>query len=174
MKKIIALVIAFLLVGVINVNAATESELRAKLVQDYTVNGKTVSGKAYAGDIDRYLAKYELSSEDCDFIIAKIDEIVALAQADGAKTFTDLSSSSKSKAVSIVAEISNKTSVKATLTTNGVLTIFENDGKTVFVKIVDADKPRQTGSNYIILGAALVISILGAAYVVKRVVKTNA
>ena len=119
-------------------------------------------------EIERYLSKYELSDADATFIAEKMDEIYELAKADKAETFTDMSSASKTKAVAIVAEISSKTSVKATLTSDGVLTIFESDGKTVFCKVIDKDITKQTGvSNYVLAFAGLA-SVFGVAYIVKK------
>ena len=174
MKKSILALVLVMLLGVVNVNAATESELRDALSKDYTVNGKVVNAKAYLEDIDAYLAKYDISSEDADFIIEKINYILDLAKADKATSFTELSSDSVSKAIAAVAEIKEKTSVKATLTNNGVLTVYESDGKTVFVKIQDADKPRQTGSDNLVIVAASLVTVLGAIYITRKVAKANA
>lgn len=176
MKKrflILTLLVAF--VGLVNVKAATENDLLNKISQEYVVDGEVVKATSYqVNEAKRYLNKYEVSEEDCDFIIAKIDEIYELAKKDKAKSFTELSSSSKAKAVSIVAEISNKTSVKATLTKNGILTIFESDGKTVFAQIIDKDITKQTGSNNILVITLSIVSLFGIVYVAKKAIKTNA
>ena len=170
MKKVfVALFSVMVLFGVLNVKAATESDLLAKIKQGYVVDGETVKATDYqVSEAERYLNKYDVSDEDATFIIEKIDEIYELAKADKAKTFTELSSANKAKVVAIVAEISNKTSVKATLTNNGVLTIYESDGKTVFTKITDNDITKQTGmSNYVLIFASIV-SVFGIAYIVKK------
>ena len=172
-KSIFVFFVAIVLLGVVNVNAATESELRAKLLQEYEINGTVVSAKRYEEDIDRYLNKYEISSADADFIIEKIDYIVNLAKEEKAKTFTDLSSSAVSKAIAAVAEISSKTSVKATLTSNGLLTIYENDNKTVFTKIQDNDKLRKTGSDNFVIVFASCVTVLGTLYITRKVAKAN-
>ena len=176
MKKI--LVTLFTLAtffGIVNVKAMSESDLRTKMANGYVVDETSVKPSEYQlSEIDRYLNKYEVSEEDCDFIASKMDEIYELAKADKAKSFTELSSASKTKAVSIVAEISSKTSVKASLTKNGILTIYESDGKNVFAQIIDKHMVKQTGSNNIIFVALSIVSVFGIAYVAKKAISTNA
>ena len=168
-KTFIALFTVMLFVGMINVKATTESELKTKMEKGYVVNGTEIKPTAYQmSEIERYLNKYEVSDEDCTFIANKMDEIYEIAKANKAKSFTELSSANKSKIVAIVAEISSKTSVNATLTSDGVLTIFESDGKTIFCKITDKDITKQTGvSNYVLVFAGFA-SVFGVAYIVKK------
>ena len=170
MKKVfIALFTAVLFLGVMNVKATTESELKTKIANGYVVDGETVKPSEYQmSEAERYLNKYEVSDADATFIAEKMDEIYELAKADKAKSFTELSSTNKQKVVAIVAEISNKTSVKATLTSDGVLTIFESDGKTVFCKIVDKDITKQTGVSNYVLAFAGFVSVFGVAYIIKK------
>ena len=170
MKKIfIALFLVMLFVGIVNVKATTESELKTKIKNGYVVNGTEVKPSAYqVNEMERYLNKYDLTDEEATFIANKMDEIYEFAKEDKAESFTELSSAHKPKAVSIGAEISSKTSVKATLTSDGVLTIFESDGKTVFCKIVDKDITKQTGASNYVLAFAGFASIFGVAYIVKK------
>jgi len=170
MKKIfIALFTVMLFVGIVNVKATTESELKTKIKNGYVVNGTEVKPSAYqVNEMERYLNKYDLTDEEATFIANKMDEIYEFAKEDKAESFTELSSAHKAKAVSIVAEISSKTSVKATLTSDGVLTIFESDGKTVFCKIVDKDITKQTGASNYVLAFAGFASVFGVAYIVKK------
>lgn len=170
MKKVfISLVTVMLLFGIVNVKATTESELKTKIANGYVVGGETIKPTNYQmSEAERYLNKYEVSDTDATFIAQKMDEIYELAKENNAKSFTELSSTNKSKVVAIVAEISNKTSVKATLTSDGVLTIFESDGKTIFCKIVDKDITKQTGVNNYVLAFAGIVSILGVAYIAKK------
>ena len=170
MKKIFVTLFAIMILfGAMNVKAISESELLTKLKQGYVVDGETIKASDYqVSEAERYLNKYDISDADATFISQKIDEVYELAKADKAKSFTDLSSANRAKVVEIVAEISKKTSVKATLTNNGVLTIYESDGKTVFAKIVDKDIAKQTGVNNYVLVFAGVVSVLGVAYIVKK------
>lgn len=170
MKKILVALFAIMLfLGITNVKATTEDELKEKIKNGYVVNKTEVKPTVYQiNEMERYLNKYEISDADCTFIAEKMDEIYEMAKVDNAKTFTDLSKSSKTKAVAIVAEISNKTSVKATLTSDGVLTIFESDGKTVFCKIIDKHLTKQTGVSNYVLAFAGFASVFGVAYIVKK------
>ena len=170
MKKLfVALFALVAFFGVMNVKAMSESELRTKMANGYVIDEKAVKPSEYQlSEIDRYLNKYEVSDEHCTIIAEKMDEIYELAKADKAKSFTELSSSSKSKCVEIVAEISSKTSVKASLTSDGVLTIYESDGKTIFTKIVDKHIAKQTGVSNYVLAFAGFVSVFGVAYIAKK------
>ena len=177
MKKVfLSLVLAVVMfAGMFSVKAMTESALRTKLANGFEVGGETIKPTDYQlSEIDRYLAKYELSETDCDFINDKVDEIYNIAKASGAKSFTDLSDSDVSKVIAIVAEISSKTSVKASLTKNGLLTVYESDGKTPFTEIQDKDVTKQTDENNLVFVVASVIAVFGVAYVAKKAIKVNA
>ena len=173
MKKLyLALVMALMFGGIFNVKAMTEDELKTKFKNGYVINGETIKPDSYQmSEIERYLNKYDVSATDADFISEKVDEIYNIAKASGAKTFTDLPDSDKTKIVAIVAEISNNTSVKASLTKNGVLTIFESDGKTPFTEIKDKDITKQTGENNMVFVIASVAFVFGLAYVAKKAIK---
>ncbi len=175
-KTLFSIFMAVVLFSAMNVKAMTESELKEKLTKSYTINGETVKASdSQIVEIERYLQKYEVTPEDADYISKKFDEVLKIAQDSKAVSFTDLPGADKKKIVSIVADISDKTSVKATLTEGGTLTIFEKDGKTPFTIITDKDNGiKNTNSTNIILIIASVISLLGVAVVTKQVVKTNA
>ena len=174
MKKIIFVLVLVAFMGIISVKATTESELKTKLMNGFEIGGEVIKPTDYqAQEIERYLNKYEVSDEHATFISEKIDEIYNIAKSCNAKSFTDLTSDAKSKIVSIVAEISSNTSVKASLTKNGILTIYESDGKTVFAEIIDKDITKQTGSNNILFVTFSIVSVFGIAYVAKKVSKVN-
>ena len=66
MKKVMFLLVA-LFIGLVSVNAMTESELEAKLTKSYTVNGSTFKASdSQKVLIKRYLDQYEVSSSDAD------------------------------------------------------------------------------------------------------------
>lgn len=177
MKKIILTVFAaVMLFGATNVNAMTENELKEKLTKSYEIDGEKMQVPAsLVVELERYLKEYEISSEDADYIAKKFDEALKIAQDGKAKSFTDLTKDEKQKMIAIVSDISKETSVKATLTEGGKLTVFEEDGKTVFTVITDKDNAIQnTNSSNAILAIASIISVLGIAVVVKNVAKANA
>lgn len=177
MKKIVylLLVIAALFTGY-NVNAMTESELKDKITKTYIIDGEDVKiTPSQITELERYLNKYELSEEDCDLIASKIDEAVAIAQAGKAKSFSELTSKEVTKMMDIVSEVNDKTSVKASLTKGGKLTIYEQNGSTPFTIITDKDNGIQdTNNNYFIIVIASAISLLGVIVITKKVSGANA
>lgn len=174
-KKIsLALLLAAGLVVSAPVHAMTESELKAKMTQEYTVNGRTEKvDNSVVTQIERYFDKYEVSSEDCDYIAGKIDEAVELIKKGKATEWRELTSSEKEALITIVNDISSKTSVKASLSKSGELTIYEEDGKTVFTKLSNLIK-NTDGSMSIVLVAGAAISLVGLLLITKKVVKANA
>lgn len=175
-KMILAAFAAVALFSVTNVKAMTENELKAKLTKEYVIDGEKIKMSASnVAELDRYLKEYEISSEDADYISKKFDEALKIAQDGKAKSFTELTKEEKQKMIAIVSDISSKTSVKATLTEGGKLTIFEENGSTPFTVITDKDSGIQnTDSNNAILAIAGIVSVLGVAVVVKKVAKANA
>ena len=171
MKKLVLFLLA-LFVGVLSVNAMSESELEAKLTKQYTVNGvvyqATDNQKVL---IKRYLDQYEVSSSDADFIAAKLDEALAVIKASGVKDVKNLSTADKNKIIALVNEVSTKTSVDAAIV-KGYLVVYvpgTNKGD-VFAK--EEVRPKngdvvQTSSKATIAVAGL-ISILGIAVAVKK------
>ena len=175
-KLLLVIVVLLLSVMSINVNAMSESELVTKIKKTYVVNGIELKVSAsQLTELERYLNKYELSSEDCDYISNKIDEVVKLAQDAKATSYSDLTNDEATKLIAIVSDVSENTSIKATLTKGGILTIFEEDGKTPFTVINDKDGGiKNTDNNYFIIVIASVISLLGVVVITKKVAGANA
>lgn len=177
MKKLKCMLLAVVLLLIsTNASAMTESELKAKLTKAYTIDGETVQVTAsQVAELERYLKEYEISSEDADYIATKFDEALKIAQDGKAKSYTELTTAEKQKMVSIVSDVSKETSVKVTLSEGGLLTVFEEDGKTPFTVIKDKDNGIQnTNSSYTLVIIASAITLLGAAVITKKVAKANA
>ena len=174
MKKIFLILASIVLLGTINVKAMTESDLKTKLQNGFEIKGEVIKPTAYQlNEINRYLDKYEVSSDHLTYISNKIDEIYNIAKEAGAKSFTDLPSDKVGDIVKIVALISENTSVKASLTNNGVLTIYESDGKTPFTVIEDKDIAKKTGTNNTLFVIASFSAVFGTCYIAKRAIKEN-
>lgn len=165
MKKIEKIALAVLVVvagfGLTKVSAMTESELRAKMTAVYTFeDGKTWTLKQqYVNELDRYLATYEISSEDADYIAGKIDEYVAKRK-NGEKM-------DKKAAEDIVEAVSNNTNVKGTIR-NGQLVIFDENGDDFTVV---SNPFKRTGNDemiYIISGVVVAVGILAIAAKMKK------
>ena len=171
MKKLgILLFIALLFVGVVKVNAITEDELKEALTQTININGTKVSvDDATKTAIERYLNQYEVSSADADYIKARIDTAVSILKSEGQTNFKNLSQDAKDRLKALVVEISNNTSVKATVT-NGSVVILDASGDTFF----EVDHlVKQTGSGVtltaVMAGVSVLIVAAGACLVVKQV-----
>ena len=166
MKKGILFAIAVVLLCTFtNVNAMTESELKAKLTKTYVINGATFkANESQVAQIERYLAQNEISATDADIIASKIDEAVNVIKASGATSIDGLSRTSKDQLISIANDISNTTAVKLSIS-KGVLSVYNTDGS-LFTK-VEKNVVKQTNSNNIIVLSSLV-SLIGIAFVSKK------
>ena len=165
MKKYVSIVLVALLTvvcfGLPKVSAMTENELRAKMTAVYTFeDGKTWTLKQqYVNELDRYLATYEISSSDADYIAGKIDEYVAKRQ-KGEKM-------DKKAAEDIVEAVSNNTKVKGVIR-NGQLVILDENGDDFTVV---SNPFKRTGNGemiYIISGVVVAAGILAIATKMKK------
>ena len=171
MKKLCVLLFAALLfVGVTRVDAISEDELKDALTQTIEINGTKVSvDDATKVAIERYLNKYNVSSSDADYIKARIDTAISILKSEGQTEFSKLSQSAKNRLKALVVEISDHTSVKATVT-NGSVVILDEDGDTFY----EVDHlVKQTGSSVtltaVLAGVSVLIVAAGACLVVKQV-----
>ena len=154
--------------GVTNVSAMTKEELKTKLTKEYTINGATFKASASnIAQIERYLEQNDVSEADADKIAAKVDEAVRIIEAGNATKLEALTKTEKDKLIALISDVSNTTSVKATVN-KGVITVYNMDG-TEFTKITDMIK--QTGANYTIVAIASVISILGFLVIANKMKK---
>jgi hypothetical protein len=169
MKKVMFLLVA-LFIGLVSVNAMTESELEAKLTKSYTVNGSTFKASdSQKVLIKRYLDQYEVSSSDADYISGKLDEAKNILQASGKGSFYDLSRADKDKIIALCADVSSNTSVKVTIN-KGKLVVYVPGTNDVFyqtpVNPVNGDIV-QTNDN-LTVAVAGIISVLGIAIAVRK------
>ena len=174
MKKIVLLFVA-LFIGMLSVNAMTESELEEKLTKGYTANGVTFQATdSQKVELKRYLDQYDVSSADCDYIASKLDEAIAIVKASGVKDLYKLSRADKDKIIALLADVSANTSVKAAIV-KGYLVVYVPDTNEVFSK--DQIFPKngdiaQTSSG-LTIAIAGVISVLGVAVALRKL-KANA
>ena len=177
MKKLFVALLAVVLVGgVANVNAMSEKDLLAKISQTYTVNGKTVKvDQSILVQVERYLDTYEVSEADADIIAAQIDEVAAYMKKNNITSYDQLSKEGKNVVANAVKTISNKTSVKLSISDSGALTVYAPGTNKVFA-VVDSDGVviRKTGNTYAIVAVAGVITLAGAVIAFRKFAKTNA
>ena len=175
-KSIIVALVAFFFVAISSVSAMSESELQSKLSKSYTINGVTYQAtSAQKKDIERYFANNELSESDCDYISAKVDEIVAVVTESGVKNVKDLSSSYKNKITGILNDVAAKTGVKVTINNGNVAVYNKNSNEVAFeysVNNADNSMIKRTGSANVLYIAAAT-SLIGALYFANKVRKAN-
>ncbi len=171
MKKLfLSLLLVVGLAVTTNVSAMTEDELLDKLTQSYTINGRTEKlDEGVVVQVKRYFEENEVSSDDCDFIAAQIDKAVALVEDSGATKWDELTGAQVKTLIGYVEEVSNKTSVKVSLSKDGVLTVYDKAGK-VFTK-VSKNKIQYTGSSAAIMVVAGTISLVGFLVITRKIVK---
>lgn len=172
MKKFSYVLLAVLLfVGVVRVNALSEEGLKEALTQTITINGVEWSvDSSTKAAIERYLNQYEVSSSDADYINERINTAISIIKSEGQTDFSKLSSSAKERLKALVVEISQNTSVKATVT-EGSVVILTPDGQGTFFEVDHLVK--QTGSSTtltaMVAGVSILIVAAGACLVVKQV-----
>jgi len=172
MKKIILTIVAVLCAfSYTNVSAMTKDELKNKLTGEYTINGVTWKVEAdRVAEIERYLTQNEVSESDADYIASKVDEAVRLIESGNATSYSQLSIREKDQLVALVNDVSNATSVKATVS-KGILTVYNNDG-TVFTKVTSIIK--ETGNTPYVLMLAGAVSVIGILTIARKAKKVNA
>lgn len=174
MKKMLfaALFSVMCLVGMTNVSAMTEEELKSKLTATYTVNGVEWSiSNGYKNQLEQYLANNDLSSADCDYIASVADKALAIVEAGSATSVSELTRSEKDKLKELVKDVSNNTAVKATVTDKGTFILYNLDGSKFGT--IDKTSVKQTGTQDIVIIAGAV-SLLGIAIVLRKSMKVNA
>ena len=171
MKKLSYLLFGALLFAfVLKVDALSEEKLKEALTQTIEINGTKVSVDASTKTyIERYLNQYEVSEAHADYINERINTAISILKSEGQTDFKKLSASAKTKLKNLVKEISDNTSVKATVT-NGSLVVYGTNGETFFevTKLV-----KQTGSSVtttaFIASVSLLIVAAGTVLIVKQV-----
>lgn len=158
----ISLVFVALLLVVTTVNAATASEFVAYVSSAKTIAGQSVTlvTAAQKAEIERYLAKNDVSESDLDYLKGKFDEGVAVMDAAGVTDYTKLSQTDKDRLVSLANEASERTGIKINFNSNGTVSIYNLDG-TLFTTTGSTIK--QTGSNnyaYIPVIAIVAVAIV--------------
>ena len=119
--------------------------------------------------IERYLNQYDVNASDADYINTKLNEAISILKSEGQTDFKKLSTSAKNQLKALVEEISNNTSVNATVT-NGSIVVYDGAGE-VFFEVTKLVK--QTGSEMsttaIITALSFLVVAAGACLVVKQV-----
>ena len=188
MKKTLSM-LAVLVMGLVmvlpfSVFAVSENDIINKLSETQIINGREVSVKSdVLNEVKAYLTEFDLTDAECKVISDNIDKAVALAKSEKAVKWNDLSASGKASMLSYFQAIVDGTSINATLTNDGVLTVYSPTDGSVFCKINDAvtDKASagsttivNTGVTSIIVVIVAIVAAAGCVVVTKNVSKANA
>lgn len=156
MKKICGFVLLALLFFInIDVKALTANELKEKILGTIEVGGHT-----YTLDdnqkviVERYFNENTISDADATYIEARINTAISIIQGEGNVNFTNYSPSTKQALKDLVKEIYLNTSVKATLTSEG-LEILNSDNTKVLIN----GPIKQTGYTESIMPIAVSLSL---------------
>lgn len=172
MKKIslfFAIIVSLFLVGTVNVKALNEEGLKEKLFQTINVGGKEY--KLTDGDrkiVEDYLDANEISDEHATIIGEKIDAAINIIKGQGNTNFKNYPQNIKDDLKALVDDISNSTSVKASLTKDGLI-VKNSDGSNVVISNLVKQTGYETSKTAMIIGLSFIIVAVGAGLVIKQV-----
>ncbi len=169
MKKLGMLLAIVLFMGITQVYAMSEAELKDKLFQTIEIgNDKYGLSEDHKVLVERYLDQNEVSSEHADFIAKRIDKAIEIIKSQKSAEFKKYSKKAKEDLKALVVEISENTSVKATVTKNSVI-VYNTDGTKVEVTGL-VKKTGMTNSNVLmIVGISFIIVAVGTGLIIKQV-----
>lgn len=173
MKKvlmIISIIIAVMLIGTINVKAASNTELINKV---YNIGSKYGLTSADKVKIERYLADNPVTEEEADSLISKAEEIDTIMKEAGVTDPKKLSQADKDRIQSIANEAASILKVSLVIK-NGNVEVYK-DGKLIENESINNGKLAYTGNNsYVIFGifAVAIVALVIVCIMKKR--KTNA
>lgn len=171
MKKlgIVALLIGLFVVGTVSVKALTEDGLKEKLLQSIEVGGAKYSlSNADKRIVETYLEQNDISDADATYIGEKVDAAITIIQGQNNVDFTNYPQSVKDQLKALVTDISTNTSVKATLTKDG-LTVRNQDGSDTIITKLVKQTGYETSRTAIIVAISFLIVAVGTGLVIKQV-----
>lgn len=155
MKKllmIMSIIITVMLIGAINVKAASNTELINTV---YNIGSKYGLTSADKVKIERYLADNPVTEQEADSLISKAEEIDAIMKEAGVTDPTKLSQADKDRIQSIANEAASVLKVSLVIK-NGNVEIYK-DGKLIENVSINNGKLAYTGNNnYVIFGISAV------------------
>lgn len=172
MKKLnllFAVVISLFLVSTIKVNALTEADIKDKLFQTITVGGEEFKlGSGERKIVEDYLDQNEISDAHAAIICEKIDAAINIIKGQGNVNFKNYPQNIKNDLKALVDDISNSTSVKASLTKEGLI-VKNSDGSTVVITSLVKQTGYETNKTALIIGLSFIIVAVGTGLVIKQV-----
>ena len=171
MKKIgiIALIVGLFAIGTVSVKALTEDGLKEKLLGTIEVGGTKYSlSNADKRIVETYLEQNDISETDATYIGEKVDAAITIIQGQGNVDFTNYPQSAKDDLKALVTDISTNTSVKASLTKDG-LTVKNQDGSDTIITKLVKQTGYETSRTAIIVAISFLIVAVGTGLVIKQV-----
>lgn len=179
MRKLAAVALLLvMLIGIFagTVNAATESELLEYLSKEFTVGGETVSiSESDKVKIERYLNENEVTAEQADYVIGKVDEAIAILQSAGETDLTKLSREDKDSLISIANDAASELGLSVSYDASSKTLSVYKDGELIeSTSITSGSELVQTGSTNYVLYAVIAVAVIAIAAVVVKKVRANA
>lgn len=177
MKKTFSIAILFVMLVMLTltgVQAATNSTLADDVYAKLAPYGATASDKV---KIERYLADNPVTDEEASTIMAKVDEAIAVMDAEGVKDYTKLSTEAKNQVKSIAQSAANTVGLTLTFK-KGSVEVYNREGKLVETASVSSTgKLAYTGNNVntiLVVSSIAVIALAATVVAKKRFAKVGA
>lgn len=157
MKKtlVISILFAIILMACATVvNATTSSTLADEIYSKGKKYGVTSADKV---KIERYLSENEVSDEDANQIISKVDEAVAVMEKAGVVKYGDLTQSQRDELKTIAKEAADIIDVKLVYK-SGSVEIYDNQGKLIETVAPNNGKLAYTGNDSV--NVVLTVSVI--------------
>ena len=163
--KIAILLVIAIMVSTTFVNATTSTELADKLYTMAKGYGVTEADKV---KVERYLSENPVTDAQADVIVAKAEEILAIAKKEGVTDLTKLSVESKQKSIALANEAAKEMGL--TLDFTGKTVKIYKNAKLIEVVGSNNGKLAYTGneSNIVLAVSAIVIFALATTIVARR------
>lgn len=177
MKKALSIAILFVMLVMLTltgVQAATKATLADEVYAKLTPYGATASDKV---KVERYLADNPVTDDEANTIIAKVDEAIAVMDAEGVKDYTKLSTEAKNKVKSIAQSAANTIGLTLTFK-KGTVEVYNKEGKLIeTASLTNNGKLAYTGNNVntiLVVSSIAVIALAVTVVAKKRFAKVGA
>jgi len=157
MKKtlVISILFAIILMACATVvNATTSSTLADEIYSKGKKYGVTSADKV---KIERYLSENEVSDEEANQIISKVDEAVAVMEKAGVVNYGELTQSQRDELKTIAKEAADIIDVKLVYK-SGSVEIYDNQGKLIETVAPNNGKLAYTGNDSV--NVVLTVSVI--------------
>ncbi len=166
---IFAIIVGLFLIGTVTVKAAGETDIKNKLFQTIKVgNDEFKLNDGERKIVEDYLEQNEISDAHATIICEKIDSAINIIKGQGNVNFKKYPQKVKDELKDLVDDISNSTSVKASLTKEGLI-VKNSDGSTVVINSLVKQTGYESSKTAMIIGLSFIIVAVGTGLVIKQV-----